>query len=107
MMRLARAWQVRAMAGPFLDLTLGFSSTTGLCDLVFDGVGFPFDATPATPLLISLGSERRADPDDVPPGTRSVADTYAGGGAQRAARLPARCAGRQRATDRQPLVAAR
>ena len=67
------------MASPFLDLTLGFDQTTGLCDLVFDGVGFPFDATAATPLLISLGTERRADPDDVPPGTLSNADTYGGG----------------------------
>ncbi len=67
------------MPGPFLDLALAYSAVTGQCDLVFDGSGFAFDATAATPLLISLGTERRADPDDVPPGTVNAADSYAGG----------------------------
>ncbi len=69
------------MAQPvFLDLSMAFTDPQApLCDLVFDGVGFPFDTTAATPLLISLGTERRADPDDVPPGTVNDADTYDAG----------------------------
>ena len=67
-------------AAAFLDLTLALGDPAAPhCDLVFDGTGFPFDRSAATPLLISLGSERRADPDDVPPGTQTDADTYGGG----------------------------
>ena len=69
------------MAQPvFLDLSMAFVDPAApLCDLVFDGTGFPFDTTAATPMLISLGTERRADPDDVPPGTVNNADTYSAG----------------------------
>lgn len=48
----------------FLDIALRHDPATRRCDIVFDGRGIVLDRTPATPLLASLGSERRAEPDD-------------------------------------------
>jgi len=51
----------------FLDNALAFDTNTRSCDLVFDGVDLALDDTAATPLLISIGCNRRARPDDVLP----------------------------------------
>ena len=66
-------------AGPFCDLMMAYDASTAKCDLVFDGTRLVLDRTAQTALLISIGTERRADPDDVPPGTQTDADTYSGG----------------------------
>jgi phage gp46-like protein len=61
----------------FCDLAMAYDPAIGRADLVFDGRGFPLDRTAATALIISIGSERRADPDDVLPGTEDAADVFA------------------------------
>ena len=54
----------------FLDLKIGFDPALRRCDLVYDGRRLVLDTTPVTPMLISLGSDRRAEPDDtLPDGT--------------------------------------
>lgn len=75
----ARVASAGMASGTFCDLAMAYDATARRCDLVFDGRGFVLDRTAATALLISLGTERRADPDDVPPGTQTDEDTYAGG----------------------------
>ncbi|MFT8643493.1 MAG: phage GP46 family protein [Gluconacetobacter sp.] len=70
------------MAGPDIStIKLGIHPLLSIVDLVIDPIGMGYgriaiDRTVATPLLIALGTDRRADPDDVvpemlaaPPGT--------------------------------------
>lgn len=53
------------MPADFLDLAFVFDPATRRCDLALDADGaLVLDDTPATPMLISLGSDRRARPDD-------------------------------------------
>ncbi|MBU2653462.1 phage GP46 family protein [Acidomonas methanolica] len=57
---------------PFCSLRLGVNPALGVLDLVIDPIGngrgrMAIDRTPATPLLIALGTDRRADADDVLP----------------------------------------
>ena len=59
------------------DVALQYNPATRRADVVLDRVGFALDRTAATPLIISLGSERRADPDDALPGTADADDAYA------------------------------
>lgn len=55
-------------AFPTADLALAFDSGRLVCDLqVVDG-DLALDDTPVTPLLVALGSDRRAAPDDTLPG---------------------------------------
>jgi phage gp46-like protein len=51
----------------FLDNALVLDPQTGRCDLGFDGTDLMLDATVATPMLISMGCNRRARSDDVLP----------------------------------------
>lgn len=53
-----------SMGTPFVDLALAYDSQMRCCDLVFDGTDFVLDDTPATPLLIAIGCNRRAHADD-------------------------------------------
>lgn len=49
----------------FLDAALAFDPTSRRADLVLGEDGdLLLDETPATPMLISLGTDRRAEPDD-------------------------------------------
>ncbi len=57
------------MATGFCDVAMAYNSTTRKADVVFDGTRFVIDTTAATPLIISLGTEGRAAPDDVLPET--------------------------------------
>jgi phage gp46-like protein len=54
------------MAAP-ADIALRYDPLLHRCDLVLNGRDLALDATPATPMLISLGADRRARPDDVLP----------------------------------------
>jgi phage gp46-like protein len=56
-------------SSPFLDLQMAYNPATRRADLVFDGKNFVWDRTAQTPLIIAIGSERRAEPDDVIPDT--------------------------------------
>jgi phage gp46-like protein len=50
-----------------LDIALIYDPETRCADMAFNGRDFVVDTTPATPLIISVGCERRARPDDVLP----------------------------------------
>ena len=50
-----------------LDIALSYNPTAQSCDMVFTGRDFALDPTPATAMLVSLGSDRRARPDDALP----------------------------------------
>ena len=50
-----------------MDIALAYDPATHRCDMVFNGRDFALDATPATAMLLSLGSDRRARPDDALP----------------------------------------
>ena len=56
--------RARENAGVFLDIALAYDPATRTCDMVFTGRDFLLDDTPATAMLVSLGVDRRADPDD-------------------------------------------
>ena len=47
-----------------LDIALQFDATSRRCDVLFNGRDFALDRTAATPVLIALGSDRRARSDD-------------------------------------------
>jgi phage gp46-like protein len=47
-----------------LDIALAYDPTNRRCDVVFNGVDFALDTTFQTPVLMSLGCDRRAHPDD-------------------------------------------
>jgi len=51
----------------FCDIALQYDPDTRRCDLVFENGDLRIDRTPATPMLLSLGLDRRAEPDDVLP----------------------------------------
>jgi phage gp46-like protein len=53
----------------FVDLALEYDPVLRVCDAVFDGVDFVLDDTPATAMLIAIGADRRARPDDTLPDT--------------------------------------
>ncbi|MBM9400387.1 phage GP46 family protein [Gluconacetobacter azotocaptans] len=64
------------MAPTFSSVGLGYSPALGMVDLVVGATGggrgrVDIDRTPATPLLIAMGSDRRANPDDRIPGGRT------------------------------------
>lgn len=50
-----------------LDFALRFDPVTRTCDFAIEAGDIALDATPATAMLIALGSDRRARPDDVLP----------------------------------------
>lgn len=52
------------MALPFVDVALSYDATTRWCDHVFNGVDLQLDATLVTPVLATIGSDRRAHTDD-------------------------------------------
>jgi len=61
-----------------LDFALRFDPETGTCDFAIEGGDIALDATPVTPMLIALGSDRRARPDDtLPDEPRPVPDVVA------------------------------
>jgi phage gp46-like protein len=47
-----------------MDLRLVYDPATRRCDHAFNGSDFEWDFGPVTPVLIALGCERRARPDD-------------------------------------------
>jgi len=56
----------------FCSMKMGMNPLLSVVDLVIDPIGngrgrIAIDRTPVTPLLLALGSDRRADPDDVVP----------------------------------------
>lgn len=56
----------------FLDLALTYDATRRCCDLVLDDdFNLVLDETPITPILLSVGVDRRASPDDDLPEGRS------------------------------------
>lgn len=56
----------------FLDLALTYDATRRCCDLVLDDdFNLVLDETPITPILLSVGVDRRASPDDDLPDGRS------------------------------------
>jgi phage gp46-like protein len=50
-----------------LDFALRYDPATRSCDFAVEGGDIALDATPVTAMLISLGSDRRARPDDTLP----------------------------------------
>jgi phage gp46-like protein len=62
------------MSTVYLDRALAYDPVTRRCDRVFGGVDCAIDATPVTALLMAVGLERRAHPDDVLP--EAMADPY-------------------------------
>ncbi len=64
----------RAPGAP-VDVMLQYDASLGCCDVVFNGVDFALDATPASAMLMTLLAKRRAHPDDVLP--NSVPDWHA------------------------------
>ena len=64
MTQLARARQAATMTD-WLDIGLAYDPTTRRADIALGADGdLVLDETPATPMLITLGSDRRARPDD-------------------------------------------
>ncbi len=61
-----------------LDLAIAWDPVHRRCDLVVADAGLALDATPLTPLLLSLGSDRRAEPDDTLPDTVTAGSITAG-----------------------------
>lgn len=61
-----------------LDLAIAWDPLQRRCDLVVAGGRLALDATPVTPMLISLGSDRRAEPDDALPDTVTEGSIAAG-----------------------------
>ena len=59
----------------FIDDKLAVDPTTGRVDLAFGGSGLVMETSPQTAMLIAIGSDRRARPDDTLPNV--VTDTYA------------------------------
>jgi phage gp46-like protein len=55
-----------------LDIALAFDPVNNRCDLVFDGRDFAVDTTYQTPVLMSLGCDRRAHPDDPLPNAQTT-----------------------------------
>lgn len=60
------------------DLALRFDADRRVCVPVFRGRDLALDTTPATALLISIGSDRRAAPDDTLPTQPGDRDAPAG-----------------------------
>ena len=50
-----------------MDIAVSYDPTKRCCDVVFTGRDFARDATPASALLLSLGTDRRAHADDTLP----------------------------------------
>lgn len=67
--------RARIIAGMHYGIALSYDQRRRKCDLAFDGRDFALDATLLTPVLISLGADRRARPDDVLPD--AVTNDYA------------------------------
>jgi phage gp46-like protein len=51
----------------WIDQALVYDPTRKRCSLAFNGVDLQIDATPVTPILIAVGCNRRAHPDDALP----------------------------------------
>lgn len=60
---------MRETPAVLLDIALRYDATHRRCDLVMEGGRLALDRTPLTPMLVSLGSDRRALPDDDLPDT--------------------------------------
>lgn len=61
-----------------LDLALRLDSA-GRCDLVYEGGDLVLDRTPATAMLVSLGTDRRAEADDdLPDGSTEASIALSG-----------------------------
>ena len=58
-----------------MDLRLVYNPATHRCDHSFNGTEYEWDFGPVTPVLIALGCERRARPDDELPDAQG--DFYA------------------------------
>jgi len=68
----------------FFDLALAYDPTARRCDLVFGEDGdLAIDETPVTPMLLSIGLDRRAAEDDPLPAGRSDWLVEAAEGARR------------------------
>ncbi|WP_062497088.1 phage GP46 family protein [Gluconobacter potus] len=68
----------------FCTMQMGISPLTGGCDLVIAPSGngrgrIDIDRTPASSLLIAIGTDRRADPDDVTPDMQTAPTGTAAG----------------------------
>lgn len=68
-----------------LDIALAYDPVNRRCDVVFNGVDFALDASWQTPVLMSLGCDRRAHADDElpsdlvkPPANPPLANTRRG-----------------------------
>lgn len=64
-------------------MAMAYNTTSRKADVVFDGTRFVIDRTAATPLIISLGTEGRALPDDILPEAVDLDDVYAGAATSR------------------------
>lgn len=60
---------------PWIDQALIYDPVRRRCSLAFNGTDLVIDATPVTPVLISIGCNRRAHPGDPLPD--KVANAYA------------------------------
>lgn len=56
-----------------LDIAIRRDPDSGIFDLAIDGRDLAWDRTPATPMILALGTDRWAKPDDIlPDGTRAA-----------------------------------
>lgn len=67
----------------YLDIALSYDPAARQCDLVYDGRRLVLDLTPATPLLASIGGDRRAEADDTLPDGTTEGSLQAGFNARR------------------------
>lgn len=64
---------------PFFDLEMAYDPVSRSCDLVIGDDGdLAIDVTPVTPMLISIGSDARAETDDPLPDGETWLNAYAG-----------------------------
>lgn len=62
----------------YLAPAIAFDPRTRRCDLVVSGRGLVLDTTALTPMLIALGTDRRAEPDDELPDTTTEGSLQSG-----------------------------
>lgn len=59
-----------------VHLAMRHDRATGRLDVGFDGAALAADRTPATPMLLALGADRRAEADDALPDTADAAGRF-------------------------------